>query len=361
MSWKIGFHVGVGGNRDGIGEYFSQLNAANIPIFLKSVDDYGVCLEVQSLGDEHTTIFRKTGYPYELPDYSLDPAVAASSHWNLIKNDLPSEFDKRTWLEIINEPDKSRNEWLARFMYEAGLLALKDGYRLCGPSWATGEPEVDDWSAWDDYLGLCATHPESIGIALHEYSLDDNIRASSPYLVGRYSFLFDYCIESNIPLPNVLITEWGWHATSIPLYRAEEDVSWANGLYQHPRIIGAAIWFLGAGFGGIAEETQQLIQPVTELALSYEGECRGEPRIDYPRTYNVIPQDATTEQAVGIFMEGWRESRQTAGGSADDAGIGNLTSKTANLYDIPQTQRQAYIDWYEEHYPTVQVSFKESS
>lgn len=85
--------------------------------------------------------------------------------------------------------------------------------------------------------------------------------------------------------------------------------------------------------------------------------CPGQPREDYARTYNVIPADATEERAVVIFLEGWRRSRETAGGSYDDAGIGDLSSKTARLYDIPAAQHQAYADFYAEWYPGVNVEF----
>lgn len=88
-----------------------------------------------------------------------------------------------------------------------------------------------------------------------------------------------------------------------------------------------------------------------------EPECYGLPRVDYPRTYNVIPDDATEARAVEIFLEGWRRSRETTGGSYDDAGIGDLTEKTARLYDIPAGDRQAYLDFYAEWYPGTAVEF----
>jgi hypothetical protein len=46
------------------------------------------------------------------------------------------------------------------------------------------------------------------------------------------------------------------------------DLPWAAELYApYPQVKGAAIWYLGAGFGGIANEAQQLIAPMTEYAL----------------------------------------------------------------------------------------------
>lgn len=85
---------------------------------------------------------------------------------------------------------------------------------------------------------------------------------------------------------------------------------------------------------------------------------RGAPREQYARTYNVIPASATEDEAVAVFLEGWRKARQTAGGSYDDAGIGDLDKRQANLYGIPQGERQEYVDFYEQYYPGVEVAFK---
>jgi hypothetical protein len=48
----------------------------------------------------------------------------------------------------------------------------------------------------------------------------------------------------------------------------EIDLPWADRLYsEHPQVKGAAIWYLGPGFGGIANQAQPLIAPLTEYSL----------------------------------------------------------------------------------------------
>jgi hypothetical protein len=84
---------------------------------------------------------------------------------------------------------------------------------------------------------------------------------------------------------------------------------------------------------------------------------RGEPRVQYNRIVNVIPQDATVERAVEIFTERWQAAKESVGGSYDDAGIGDLDNRTARLHDIPAERHQEFIDWYAEHYPGVKVEF----
>jgi hypothetical protein len=47
-----------------------------------------------------------------------------------------------------------------------------------------------------------------------------------------------------------------------------EDIDWAAALYApYPQVKGAAIWYLGIGFGGIADQVQPLIKYVTNYSL----------------------------------------------------------------------------------------------
>jgi hypothetical protein len=86
-------------------------------------------------------------------------------------------------------------------------------------------------------------------------------------------------------------------------------------------------------------------------------QCVGLPRTQYERIYNVIPATATEEQAVAVFLDGWRRSRETAGGSYDDAGVGALDVRKARLYGIPSADRPDYEAFYAAYYPGVEVEF----
>ena len=80
--------------------------------------------------------------------------------------------------------------------------------------------------------------------------------------------------------------------------------------------------------------------------------CQGLPRIDYERVVNVTPDEGKAHE---ILTKTWP---QTISNSYDDAGVGDLGDKTAVLWDIPGTQHQDYLDFYELHYPGTQVEFK---
>lgn len=276
---KIGFHTGYGGNIEGLDEWMTALDAAGVPVFLKSADVAQPLFMAQQLmqqsGVPHVLVFRRTGPEYDVPEYNLPPKQAAAQHWALHKAAWPPELDPAlVWIETVNEVDKNRTAWLADFALETARLALADGYKWAAFGWSGGEPEPYHWEIPEmrEFLRLAGDHPDRLAIALHEYSFEVNdIGRWYPHLVGRFQALFQVCDAYNIKRPSVLITEWGWEATHVPSPEtALQHIAWAAWLYAaYPQVKGAAIWYLGHGFGGIADEAQQLIAPVKEYSLSH--------------------------------------------------------------------------------------------
>ena len=250
---KIGFHVTFLETADQLDGYMRRLDDEGVPFFLKSVDNAEPLYKAQELmkvsGVEHTLVYRST--LYDVPDYNLDPVLAAETYWELEKAIWPPELDPSVvWLETMNELDKNRSEWLAQFSLRTAQLALRDGQRWAAFGWASGEPEPSDWEspAMLELLRLIADHPDQLAIALHEYSYTaDDIAHDYPHKVGRFLDLFRVADEHGIPRPTVLITEWGWSYDHIPAEPlAMEDITWAARLYAaYPQIKGAAIWNLG--------------------------------------------------------------------------------------------------------------------
>jgi len=250
---KIGFHVTFLEESDQLDGYMQRLDAEGVPFFLKSVDNAEPLYKAQELmkvsGVEHTLVYRST--LYDVPDYALDPVLAAETYWELEKAIWPPELDPSVvWLETMNELDKTRSEWLAQFSLRTAQLALRDGRRWAAFGWAAGEPEPSDWEspAMLELLRLIAANPDQLAIALHEYSYTaDDIGDDYPHKVGRFLDLFRVADEHDIPRPTVLITEWGWSYDHIPAEPlAMEDITWAARLYAaYPQIKGAAIWNLG--------------------------------------------------------------------------------------------------------------------
>ncbi len=279
---KIGFHVGIGGNAAGLERWMRALDAAGIPFFLKSVDNAQPIFEAQEMmrqsGVPHVLVYRKAAqggsdYDWNVPNYSLPPEQAAEIHWQMHRDAFPPELDPSlVWLETINEVDKNQAEWLGQFALKTAELALNDGFRWAAFGWASGEPEPENWQTPSmlAFLQLAGQNPDRLAIALHEYSyLRDDIGHEYPYKVGRFQRLFQIADQYSIPRPTVLITEWGWTYEEVPPpEQALADIAWAAELYApYPQVKGAAIWFLGGQFGGIADAAQRLIVPLTRFSL----------------------------------------------------------------------------------------------
>lgn len=275
---KIGFHVGVGGNREGLDEAIAALDAAGVPVFLKSANDAEPLYKVQQLmltsTVPHVLVYRDVDEGINESDYGLPPEKVATRNWQSNKDVFPPELDPSLiWLETVNEPDKNRAEWLAQFSLVQAKLAVAENRRLAAFSWSSGEPEPVHWesAAMLEFLQYAADHPDNVAIALHEYSYTTTfISEAYPWLVGRFQKLFAVCDKHNIPRPTILITEWGWEYQHVPTVdEAMEDIEWASWLYAaYPQVQGAAIWYLGPGFGSIADEAQRLITPTLEFSLS---------------------------------------------------------------------------------------------
>lgn len=276
---KIGFHVTFLEDRQELDAYMTRLDSNGVPFFLKSVDNAEPLFKAQELlktsGVDHTLVYRSTAF--DVPNYDLVPEQAAEMEWEAEKALWPPELDPSVvWLETVNEPDKTRAEWLARFSLRKAQLALRDGYRYAAFSWASGEPEPSDWEspAMLELLRLIGDNPDRLAIALHEYSyLAEDIGHEYPYKVGRFLDLFRIADENGIPRPTVLITEWGWTYNDIPpIPEAMADIDWAARLYgAYPQVKGAAIWNLGkidTEFLNLNDQVQALIEPLTAYSLT---------------------------------------------------------------------------------------------
>jgi GH24 family phage-related lysozyme (muramidase) len=85
--------------------------------------------------------------------------------------------------------------------------------------------------------------------------------------------------------------------------------------------------------------------------LEMDTMTRGEPRVQYSRVYHLLDQNASIDQFVAVAREAW-EDRSTVGFSYDDAGVGDLGSKTVVLHG---THPDNIVDWFAQHYPSAKV------
>jgi len=79
---------------------------------------------------------------------------------------------------------------------------------------------------------------------------------------------------------------------------------------------------------------------------------RGLPRVQYERTYVLLPSDADEAWALAVVDAGWDEHRYTIGSSADDAGIGDLDVRRVVAVN-PARWPNDLSAFFKEYYPGV--------
>ena len=92
------------------------------------------------------------------------------------------------------------------------------------------------------------------------------------------------------------------------------------------------------------------------VELTQEGESermRGQPRVQYERTYVLLPPGADNIWAGAVIEATWDSRRWTLGGSADDAGIGDLDIRRIIAVN-PQDWPGILVEFYLEYYPHIE-------
>ncbi len=318
---KIGFHTSVGGNPSGIGDHLRRIDAAGIPFFIKAADSMTGLFDAQEIMKKssvaHTAVYRRSvrfpgdeEYDPDIPDYNKEPEAAAAEHWQKHKKIIPPELDpKLVWIETINEVRKEAKwgDWLGNFAFHTAQMMMADGFRFSAFGYSSGTPDAASWETDGmlRYLELCQQRPDKASVSLHEYSYKVNdiwfLRGDH---IGRFEKLFAACDKHKIKRPAVLITEWGWTYDRVPdVATAMEHIKQVAAYYAHyPEILGAAIWYLGPGFGGIANRTQKLIKPVTDYTIQTtfdvpDPKKKDEEKPDFPMPPEPPPEPPDEEES----------------------------------------------------------------
>jgi len=87
---------------------------------------------------------------------------------------------------------------------------------------------------------------------------------------------------------------------------------------------------------------------------------RGQPRVQYARTYVLLPPGADSAWAAAVVVSTWDMHRYTVGGSADDAGIGDLKSRRVIAVN-PDLWPGDLAAFYREHYEGVALAKVEAA
>ena len=86
---------------------------------------------------------------------------------------------------------------------------------------------------------------------------------------------------------------------------------------------------------------------------------RGSPRMQYKRTYILLPPSANSDWALAAIGATWDDHRYTVGASADDAGVGSLDVR--NIIAVNPGEWGDLGAFYAEHYPGVSTEYVHAS
>lgn len=370
---KVGWHTGAGGgNLTGItSDYIIPVLAAGKNVTIVAADTaaglYDAAVACQNYQNTTSVLCYRTtdqrsagGFDFDAlaNNFAISPEENAALHWAAFEPTIPAElrpYKSSLELIILNEIRGKQTdeliyqglhigEYLGRFAL--AYRALTD-WRLLFFGFASGEPEPDLWEqpSMLDLLRVCGERPYDTGLALHHYSYDvNNILANYPYLIGRQRQLFDTCTAHGIPWPRVVISEWGWTLDNVPSPTQaldDIDIVFRNEYGPFEQIAGAAIWWLGPGFGNIADKVQALIKPVGDyiVATDYEIDLEQQP---------TQPPDGgggTVTEIKSTVTYGLIEGRIKVRPQRWDSTLKNWVATGAPIYlDLPAGTRRIAID-----------------
>jgi len=322
----ISFHCGVGGNKNGLGAWMRALNAAAIPFPLKSTDQYGVLFEALLVGVEYDIdnilSYRMTKNDKgvrEVPDYTASPLDAAIKHCIPLIQNLPPEFSRLVYIDIINEPrakkapgdvqynDMNAMDWLGEFCYEAAIYMNGLGYRVIAPSLNSGEPGESTSAAVTEYsqpgmlkyIRYCADNRHNAMIGLHEYVWNDwkndhDINDWYPHLFGRFEALIAAADIAGIPRTfRIMITEWGFGRDEAPLWNdALPHINdYSHVMSKFPQVVGTASWALQAGWGNVSNQVQTWIEPLKNYTINERPPLAPQPQRTHELFGSTLPNE----------------------------------------------------------------------
>ncbi|HHS98493.1 MAG TPA: hypothetical protein ENK08_11495 [Chloroflexi bacterium] len=372
---------------------FAEQLAADGAAFsvVKAVDDLAWLKEIRQISPQTITMARLTS-PYEgcpgidQPDTDLDQL--ASRLVEVILDRLEQDPELREvvdYWEVVNEPDPAGvrgYRLLADLMIRCMERAEEHGLKVAIFSFNSGTPEWREMVAVAETGVFARARRGGHILAVHEgvfwpsQPIDlwwgEGI-PGAPEVEGagalhfRYRYLYHLLHQRREVVP-LVISEWygGRYAQhgATPL-DVVEQVRWCDEKYrQDYYVLGFCPFTLGPTEEWVGQDYEFAYPALVDYILSLKDEPnapppepaekpgRGLPREQYVRIYVLLPPDADSAWARAVIDATWDDRRFTVGGSADDAGIGDLDSRTVIAVN-PSHWPGDLEEFYRTYYPGV--------
>lgn len=385
---KIGIHS-IRSNR--VPQYAETLasGGATLPV-IKAVDDMGWLAAAKAASPQSIVLARLTG-PHEGCEGINNPAAdldqMARRLLDVILRKLeedPELHDVVDYWEIVNEPDPPGARGyrrLAQLMVKCMEKAEEHDLKLALFSFNAGTPEWDEMVAIVETGVFARARQGGHILTLHEgvFGTDpvdkwwgDPI-PGAPYVEGagplcfRYRYLYHLLKERDEVVP-LVISEFyagGGREGEITPDEVVRRMRWYDEKAREDYWVWAFCPFTLGPVGQWMSHDYEFAYPaLVEYMLSIRDEqnasppsavehlVRGKPRVQYERIYVLLPPDADKAWALAVVRATWDARRFTVGGSADDAGIGDLDSRTVIAVN-PSRWEDDLQAFFQTHYPGV--------
>jgi len=312
-----------------------------------------------------------------------------------------------------NEPvwtDEEGMRWYAQFEVERMQLMANLGLKCVLGNFATGAPDLALWPAFLPALQVARQYQALLG--LHEYSWpwmwwmtgkhqldphEDQGDEGWTTLLYRKAYR-QHLIPNGLGNVPLVITECGIDPGVSPKPTGLDGGAWRllgdlwarhdnepdkadyyfrqlvwydEELQKDDYVVGATIFTWG-NFGPpwlyfdvagteVVAKLIEYTQANPAQPFEYPGEeeeedkPRGQPRVQYERTYVLLPPSADTAWMRAVVESTWDQRRYTIGGSADDAGVGDLDVRRVIAINPQEWQGdQSLEEFYVQYYPGVE-------
>ncbi len=309
--------------------------------------------------------------------------------------------------------------WYAQFEIERMKLMADLGIKCVIGNYASGSPPLNLWPAFVPALEIARDYEALLGVHEYscpwmwwmtgKYQMDPSEdQGDEGWTTLRYRKVYrQYLIPAGVGDVPLVITETGVDPLVNPKPPGAKSGTWSQlgdywrdhdnepdkadyyfrqlvwydkELQKDDYVIGATIFTFG-NWGGTWKHFDIAGTPVAEKLIAYTqqdpaksfeypaagapstgpagptqpSEERGKPRVQYERTYVLLPPDADAAWAQAVVEGLWDTTRFTIGGSADDAGIGDLDARRVvavnpSNWPGPQTLEE----FFKKHYPGVE-------
>jgi len=368
---------------------------------VKAVDDFGTLRVVKEISPETITVGRVSygGEGMGMPELTGDLDELARDRMAHTIKKLQWHRDDADYWEVTNESDPPSIEGyrlLGELYIKMIEIAEENDIKIAIYSCCAGTPE------WDEMVAMVETgvfgRAKKGGhiLALHEgvFGMDpvdkwwgDPI-PGAPAVEGagalcfRYRYLYHLLKQRDEVIPLIIseiVFGGGYSQDGV---QPEEIVRRARWYDERAREDYYVWSFLPFTIGPTSDWTHQdyewsysalidyvvsvkdepdgmppgdVVTPVEPTGPTEPvGEDEGLPRVQYERTYVLLPPNAGAAWARAVVDATWDDDRYTIGSSADDAGIGDLDVRRVIAVNPQDWAGETSLkDFYKQYYPGV--------